>query len=73
MMDAINEIKLYIGDMSYDAFTADRRTNRAVERCLEIISEASRDVPPEIQESYPEIPWRQIADSGNVFRHVYDG
>ena len=72
MLSSIAEINQFVGDMNYEAFAADRRTSRAVERCLEIISEASRDVPPDVQEMHPEIPWRQVADSGNVFRHIYD-
>ena len=43
----------------------------AVERCLEIISEASRHVPAELKARHPEIPWRGVADFGNVLRHEY--
>jgi uncharacterized protein with HEPN domain len=42
---------------------------RAVERGLEIISEASRHVPPDLQAPETEIPWRQIAAIGNLLRH----
>jgi len=44
---------------------------RAVERGLEIISEASRHVPPDLQMLAAEIPWRQIAAIGNLLRHQY--
>jgi len=42
-----------------------------VTRCLEIISEASRRVPTEMQARHPAIPWRQIAAAGNIYRHEY--
>ena len=45
---------------------------RAVERSLEIISEASRHIPTDLQAAHPEIPWRSVADIGNVLRHGYD-
>lgn len=45
---------------------------RAIERWLEIISEASRHVPEELKAKEPAIPWRQIADIGNIIRHSYD-
>jgi uncharacterized protein with HEPN domain len=45
----------------------------AVERCLEIVSEASRFVPEELKSGYPNLPWRGIADFGNLLRHGYDG
>jgi uncharacterized protein with HEPN domain len=44
---------------------------RAVERGLEIISDASRHVPAELKALAPEIPWRQIAAIGNLLRHEY--
>ena len=44
---------------------------RAVERGLEIISEASRNVTDEYKALAPEIPWRQIAAIGNLLRHEY--
>ncbi|CCQ75221.1 DUF86 domain-containing protein [Magnetospira sp. QH-2] len=44
----------------------------AVERYLEIISEASRHIPQDRLSEYPDIPWRQVADIGNVLRHAYE-
>jgi uncharacterized protein with HEPN domain len=43
----------------------------ALERFLEIISEASRHIPNDWKADHPEIPWRRIADIGNVMRHAY--
>ncbi len=48
-------------------------TRVALERYLEIVSEASRHVPDEWKHSLgPHIPWRSIANFGNVLRHAYD-
>jgi uncharacterized protein with HEPN domain len=47
------------------------RSLYAVIRCLEIISEASRRLPPELLHRHPEIPWLQIARAGNIYRHEY--
>jgi uncharacterized protein with HEPN domain len=57
--------------MTPGAFAADRRTFYAVTRCLEIISEAARRLRGAQQDRFPDLEWRQIEDSGNVFRHVY--
>ncbi|MBJ7486645.1 HepT-like ribonuclease domain-containing protein [Brevundimonas sp.] len=43
-----------------------------VERCLEVISEASRSLSDVSKARYPDIDWRGIADIGNVLRHAYD-
>lgn len=41
----IEEIELFIGDIgNYDAFEIDRKTQRAIERCLEIIGESIQHV-----------------------------
>jgi uncharacterized protein with HEPN domain len=44
----------------------------AIERSLEIISEASRHLSDEMKATEVAVPWRQIADIGNVLRHAYE-
>jgi len=53
-------------------FRSDRRTIYAVTRCLEIISEASRRLPASLKTRHPDIPWKDIAGAGNVYRHDYE-
>lgn len=43
----------------------------AVERLFEIISEASRFIPPELKAENKDIPWQHMADLGNWLRHAY--
>jgi uncharacterized protein with HEPN domain len=62
----------FAAGLSRDTFKADRRTFYAVTRCLEIISEAARRLPPSLRERHPELPWREIMGVGNVYRHDYD-
>jgi len=62
----------FIGEMSFEAFSADIRTVYAVIRCLEIISEASRRVSPDIKARRPELPWADMAGAGNIYRHDYE-
>jgi uncharacterized protein with HEPN domain len=45
---------------------------RAIERSLEIISEASRFLPDRLKASEPAIDWVGMASFGNVARHGYD-
>lgn len=42
-----------------------------VQRGIEIISEATRRIPVDVQATRPEIPWAQIAAIGNILRHEY--
>jgi len=62
----------FVAGMDYGAFLADARTFYAVTRCLEIISEASRRLSEELKARHPDIPWRQVAASGNIYRHQYE-
>ncbi|MDP1738114.1 MAG: DUF86 domain-containing protein [Caulobacter sp.] len=54
-------------------FAEDRMVFYAVTRCLEIISEASRRLPPELKRRHSKIEWRGMRDAGNIYRHDYDG
>ena len=44
---------------------------QAIERNLEIISEASRRLPPAMKARHPDVPWREIAAIGDILRHQY--
>lgn len=44
---------------------------RALERGLEIISEASRHLPADLKSLASDIPWHQIAAIGSLLRHEY--
>jgi uncharacterized protein with HEPN domain len=70
IQDNIELAQAFVIGMTADEFAADRRTFYAVTRCLEIISEAARRLRGAQQDLRPELEWRQIEDSGNVFRHL---
>ena len=72
--DALQSISYILEDtkgMSYDEFEENRLVRQAVERNLEIIGEALNRVPDEIQDKYPEIPWREIIGMRNFVIHQY--
>ncbi|MCC7016211.1 MAG: DUF86 domain-containing protein [Rhodospirillales bacterium] len=70
--DAARRIRRYTKGKSLAAFQRDELARDAVERCIEIISEASRRLPTAMKAKHPEIPWEKVAAIGNVFRHEYD-
>jgi len=70
--DNIERATRFVHGFDLDAFVADDKTFYAATRCLEIISEASRRLPPAFKERFPEIPWKQVAGSGSIYRHNYE-
>jgi uncharacterized protein with HEPN domain len=71
VLEAIDDCQNILNERDQEAFARDRATRLAVERALEIISEASRHIPKELKERDATIAWRNIADLGNRLRHVY--
>jgi uncharacterized protein with HEPN domain len=72
MLDHIEYALARTQDLSRAEFGANRDVRQSIERSLEVISEASRLLPTELKESKAEIPWRKIADFGNVLRqHIF--
>jgi uncharacterized protein with HEPN domain len=64
----INLANSFVQGFDYERFLADMRTFYAITRRLEIISEASRRLSPELKARHPEIPWRKVSGSGNIYR-----
>jgi uncharacterized protein with HEPN domain len=71
MVEEIAGIRALLQGVSFETYRATWSLRRATERGLEIISEASRAIPAELQALQPDIPWRQIAGLGNLLRHEY--
>lgn len=72
ILDAVQRIATYVDEMSAEAFYDDQRTIDAVVRNIEIIGEAARHVPAEVQGRSRGIPWAQMRGMRNVVIHEYD-
>jgi len=59
--------------MSYEDFLDDRKTQDAVIRNIEIIGEATKNLSNDLQDSYSEIPWRDMAGMRDKLIHHYFG
>jgi len=68
-IDAVGEM---VAGVDFASYRRDYKLRRAVERCVEIVSEASRGIPNEVKTEYAEQPWPEIAAIGNLLRHGYD-
>ncbi len=53
------------------ALVADEVMSRAIVKSIEIIGEATKNLPVEWREAYPEIQWRNIARMRDKLTHRY--
>jgi len=63
----------FVMGMDFAAFEQDKRTYYAVMRALEVIGEATKNIPPAIRDRYPTIPWRLMAGMRDRLIHNYIG
>ena len=66
-IDAVIEMT---AGVEFTEYRRDVKLRRAVERCVEIVSEASRKIPDGMKAEFPEQPWPEIAAIGNLLTHV---
>ena len=62
----------FVAGLDYAVFIKSRRDVYAVTRAIEIVSEASKRLPDELRARHQHMPWRDIRDVGNFYRHRYD-
>lgn len=73
ILDCINKIEEFVKGISYEDFVKDDKTSSAVVRKLEVIGEASKNVPKEIRQRYKELPWSDMAGMRDKIIHFYFG
>jgi uncharacterized protein with HEPN domain len=71
MLDAARTVLNFMAATSYDRYLQDRMLQLAVERSLEIIGEAARNVSLDFQLKHPGVPWKGIIAQRNVLAHEY--
>lgn len=73
ILTAIMKIERYVTGLDQTAFLNDEKTVDAVIRNLEIIGEASRQLPDDFKANHDDIPWHEIAGLRNRIVHDYMG
>jgi uncharacterized protein with HEPN domain len=73
IIEGIEKIARYTQGLGYEEFIKQEMAVDAVVRNLEIIGEAARYVPAEIQRKYADIPWGEMQGTRNILIHEYFG
>ena len=72
IQEAIRRIQDFTAGMEFEDFRQDLKTVAAVERKLQLISEAAIRLGEDAERLCPGMQWRNIRGIGNWLRHQYD-
>lgn len=73
ILECIEKIEEYTKKITKDKFLKSPQLQDAVIRRIEIIGEAAKNIPKEMQKKYPDIPWKRIAGMRDILVHEYFG
>lgn len=73
ILEAMGRIQSYIKGVDYQAFVQNQMRVDAGIRNLEIIGEASRNIPETLRKEFVEIPRRRMIGLRNLTIHEYFG
>jgi len=73
ILTSIERIFEYTQMIDFDGFRRDYKTVDAVIRNFEIIGEAAKNIPDDIKEQYPDVPWNEMYALRNRISHAYFG
>lgn len=71
ILENINNIEEFIKGLDKEKFINNKMATAAVVRCLEIIGEATKNIPDNYRINHPEISWRDMAGLRDVVIHGY--
>ncbi|MCP2619131.1 DUF86 domain-containing protein [Candidatus Aminicenantes bacterium AC-335-A11] len=73
MLRAINKINRYTENISLEEFKKNELIQDGVVRNLEIIGEATKNIPESIKKDNPDVEWKKIGGLRDILIHVYFG
>jgi len=66
-------IKMFVDGITYEEFSENLEKVYAVAKAFENIGEAVKNLPKDITDHYPQIPWSEIAKMRDILTHHYFG
>jgi len=71
ILSSIEYIQKFSKGLTKEKFMKDKLKQSAIIRHFEIIGEAVKNISIQTREKYPEIEWKKIAGSRDIFIHGY--
>ena len=73
ILDAIKAVEKFVGNSSYKDFIKDEKTKSAVVWKIQVIGEATKNIPKAIRDDYDALPWKFMAKIRDKIAHFYFG
>jgi uncharacterized protein with HEPN domain len=73
ILENMDNASKFVEGLNPEGLRRDSKTAYAVVRCFEIIGEAAKQVPLDVRERYPSIPWRTMSGMRDKMIHAYFG
>ena len=61
ILEVIGAVERFLSGVSFEEFAQNEEKIFALEKAMEIIGEAVKNLPDSLRSQYPEIPWKNIA------------
>lgn len=71
ILESIEHIEMFLNGVDFDSYKADIRTKSAVERQVQIITEAAYRLGDQADTLCPGPDWKGLRGMGNILRHAY--
>ncbi|MGC2108479.1 MAG: HepT-like ribonuclease domain-containing protein [Candidatus Korobacteraceae bacterium] len=71
ILESIAHIDAFLGEMAFEVYQNDLKTRSAVERQIQILTEAAKRLGEESGPKYLGQDWRSYCNMGNIIRHAY--
>lgn len=73
IIDAMESIEEFVGNMTLKELKADEKTSSAVIRKFEVIGEAAKNIPTKIKDKHKDIQWKSMIGMRDRLVHAYFG
>lgn len=73
ILEAMTAIEKFVEGIDFEDFKTNDEKSSAVIRKFEIIGEAVKNIPENIKQLYPDVPWKEISGFRDKLIHFYFG
>ena len=73
IVDWMENALSFVEGVDRQDFASDLKTRAVAERAIEIIGEASKNVPDDVRSRFPDVPWQQMTGMRDRVAHAYFG